>query len=73
MYGQRAAPYEALADFSRRLGRGPAPSELLPPLAEAVARGVGAAYARVTLDVPGRRGLIGRLAGRGRPRARLRD
>jgi len=58
VYGQRAAPYEALADFSRRLGRGPAPSELLPPLAEAVARGVGAAYARVSLDVPGAGGGV---------------
>jgi signal transduction histidine kinase len=57
VYGQRAAPYEALADFSRRLGHAPAPSDLLPPLAEAVARSVGAAFARVFLEVPGTAGL----------------
>lgn len=56
VYGRRAAPYEALADFSRRLGRAPAPSELLPTVAEAVARGVGAAHVRVTLDAPGAAG-----------------
>jgi signal transduction histidine kinase len=57
VYGQRAAPYEALADFGRRLAHSPAPSDLLPPLAEAVARSVGAAYARVFLDVPGTAGV----------------
>jgi signal transduction histidine kinase len=56
VYGSRAAPYEALAEFSRRLGRSPAPSDLLPALAEAVARSVGAARVRVTLDVPGTAG-----------------
>ena len=57
VYGQRAAPYEALADFSRRLGRSPAPSALLPSLAEAVARSIDAEHSRVTLDVPGTEGL----------------
>jgi signal transduction histidine kinase len=57
VYGQRAAPYEALADFSRRLAHSRAPADLLPPLAEAVARSAGAAYARVFLDVPGTAGL----------------
>jgi hypothetical protein len=57
VYGQRAAPYEALSEFSRRLGRSPAPSELLPPLAEAVAGSVGASRALVALDVPGTPGL----------------
>jgi signal transduction histidine kinase len=57
VYGRRAAPYEALADFSRRLAHSPASSDLLPRLAEAVARSVGAAYARVFLDVPGTSGL----------------
>jgi hypothetical protein len=52
VYGQRAAPYEALADFSRRLGGAPQPARLLPRLAEAVARGVGADHAWVSLDVP---------------------
>jgi hypothetical protein len=49
VYGQLAAPYEALAEFSRRLGRPLAPAELLPTLAEAVARSVGATRARVSL------------------------
>jgi len=52
VYGRRAAPYEALGEFSRRLGHSPAPAELLPALAEAVARSVGAGHARVALDLP---------------------
>jgi signal transduction histidine kinase len=52
VYGQRAAPYEALAEFSRRLGHSPAPAQLLPALAEAVAGSVGASQARVALDLP---------------------
>ncbi|HEU4424136.1 MAG TPA: hypothetical protein VFR67_16520, partial [Pilimelia sp.] len=57
VYGDRAVPYEALADLSRRLGRTPDPSDLLPELAQAVARSVGAASAWVRLDVPGTDGL----------------
>jgi hypothetical protein len=53
VYGQRAAPYEALAGFSRRLGRSAATSELLPALAAAVARSVGAEHSRVSLEVAG--------------------
>jgi signal transduction histidine kinase len=57
VYGDRAVPYEALADLNRRLGRTPAPSDLLPELAQAVARSVGAARTSVRLDVPGGDGL----------------
>jgi len=53
VYGPRAAPYEALAEFIRRLGRSPGTSELLPSLAEAVARSVGAEHSRVSLAVAG--------------------
>jgi hypothetical protein len=53
VYGPRAVPHEALAEFSRRLGRSPVPAEMLPTLAEAVARSIGAARVRVVLDVPG--------------------
>ena len=67
VYGQRAAPYEALAEFSRRLGRSLAPSEVLPALAEAVARSVGASHVRVTLDVPGTAGLSTAWPGDGDP------
>ena len=34
-YGTAAAPYEALTDFSRRLGSSPDPASLLPAVAEA--------------------------------------
>ncbi|RYP85714.1 hypothetical protein EKO23_11990 [Nocardioides guangzhouensis] len=52
-YGDRAQPYEALADFSRRLSEAPDPDDLLPAVAEAAARAVSARGARATLDVPG--------------------
>ena len=57
VYGRRAVPYEALADFSRRIGAAATPSELLPLFAEAAGRSVGARGARVHLDVPGTSGL----------------
>lgn len=37
-YGAAAIPYDALADFSRRLGNSPDPATLLPAVAEAAAR-----------------------------------
>jgi signal transduction histidine kinase len=49
-YGSRAAPYEALSRFSRRIGDAPSPDDLLPAVAEAVGRAVSAP-ARVTLEV----------------------
>jgi len=57
VYGERAVPYEALADFSRQIGAAASPSELLPLFAEAAARSVGARRARVHVDVPGTSGL----------------
>ena len=50
-YGSRAAPYDALSDFSRRLGESPSPDALLPSVAEAVGRAVSAHEVRVMLDV----------------------
>ncbi len=50
-FGDAAAPYEALADFSRRLGERPDPSALLPAVAEAAARAVSASRVRVSLHV----------------------
>ena len=50
-YGARAAPYDALSDFSRRLGESPAPEALLPAVAEAVGAAVSAHEVRVMLDV----------------------
>ena len=52
-YGARAQPYEALADFSRRLAAAPDPDDLLPAVAEAAARAVSGRGARASLDVPG--------------------
>jgi signal transduction histidine kinase len=51
-YGARAAPYEALADFSRRLGGSPAFETLLPAVAEATATAVLAEHVTVRLAVP---------------------
>ena len=53
VYGSRAAPYEALADFSERIGHGPAPGTLLPTIAAAAAGVVQAERARVRFDVEG--------------------
>ncbi|MEP7091289.1 MAG: hypothetical protein ABI776_14420, partial [Nocardioidaceae bacterium] len=50
-FGAAAAPYEALADFSRRLGKSPDPSTLLPAVAEAAALAVGASRAVAVLHL----------------------
>jgi hypothetical protein len=52
-YGNRAAPYEALADFSRRIGRSPAPGQLLPTIAAAAGEAVHADQVVVRLDGEG--------------------
>ena len=50
-FGAAAAPYEALADFSRRLGDRPEPEALLPAVAEAAAQAVNARRAVASLHV----------------------
>ena len=50
-FGTAAAPYEALADFSRRLGDSPVPDALLPSVAEAAGRAVNARQVVVKLHV----------------------
>jgi hypothetical protein len=52
-FGTAAVPYEALADFSRRLGDSPDPSALLPAVAEAATGAVGSRCATARLHVPG--------------------
>jgi hypothetical protein len=52
-YGDQAVPYEALAEFSRRLGESPAPDALLSSVAEAACDAVGAETATARLTVPG--------------------
>ena len=50
-FGAAAAPYEALADFSRQLGDRPDPAALLPAVAEAAAHAVNASRAVVSVHV----------------------
>jgi hypothetical protein len=50
-YGEAAAPYEALADFSRQLGDRRDPAILLPAVAEAAAHAVHARRAVVSVHV----------------------
>ena len=50
-FGASAVPYEALADFSRRIGESPDPANLLPAVAEAAANSVNASRAVATLWV----------------------
>jgi signal transduction histidine kinase len=52
-FGAAAAPYEALADFSRRLGDSPDPAALLPAVADAAAHAVNASRATAVLHVAG--------------------
>jgi len=52
VYGEQAAPYEALADLSRRLADSPSPEQLPARVAEAAGRAVGAARTRVRLGTP---------------------
>jgi signal transduction histidine kinase len=52
VYGKRATPYEVMADFSERMSETLAPNEVLLRMAEAAARGVGAAAARVGVNLP---------------------
>lgn len=52
VYGRRATPYEVMAGFSRRVGGMLSDDEVLPGMAEAAARGVGASVARVQVILP---------------------
>jgi hypothetical protein len=49
VYGKRATPYEVMADFSDRMAGALSADEVLPRMAEAAARGIGAKAARVRL------------------------
>ena len=49
VYGQRATPYEVLADFAGRMARSYAAEDLLPRMARILAEGTGAARADVWL------------------------
>lgn len=53
VYGARAAPYEALAEFSKRLQEAPGPEVLMGRVTEAVARAVGARHVATEVELPG--------------------
>jgi signal transduction histidine kinase len=53
VYGERAAPYEALTTLSRRLADSPSPDALPARVAEATGRAVGAAGVLAGLGRPG--------------------
>ena len=50
-FGAAAAPYDALADLSRRLGDSSDPADLLPAIADAAAHAVGARRVTVLLHL----------------------
>jgi signal transduction histidine kinase len=53
VYGKRATPYQVMAGFADQMAGTLSADEVLPQMAEAAARGVGAQAARVTLVLPG--------------------
>jgi signal transduction histidine kinase len=52
VYGERASPYEVMAEMSRRLAGATSPADVVSSIAESVARAVGAAHTRATLLLP---------------------
>ena len=56
VYGGRSTPYQVMAEFGDRIARIPSVDELLPDMAEAAGRGVGARVARVRMFLPGPEG-----------------
>ncbi len=53
VYGERATPYEVLAEFSDRMGTSFATEDVLPRMAQVLGEGTGAETARVWLLVGG--------------------
>jgi signal transduction histidine kinase len=53
VYGERATPYEVMAGFSARVADTVSTDEVLPQMAEAAGRGVGATAAAVRVRLPG--------------------
>lgn len=52
VYGKRATPYEVMSGFSHRMAGALSIEEVLPEMAEAAARGVGAVSSRVRVFLP---------------------
>jgi signal transduction histidine kinase len=53
VYGERATPYEVMAEFSGRLAGAISVEEILPRIAETTVKGVGAVAGQVTAYLPG--------------------
>lgn len=53
VYGERVTPYEAVTSFSHRMAESLSLDSVLPQMAEAAAKGVGAHRSRVKLLLPG--------------------
>jgi signal transduction histidine kinase len=53
VYGERATPYEVMADFGGRIASSLRIEDVLPEIAEVAARGIGAVRSRVLLYLPG--------------------
>ncbi len=53
VYGERATPYEVIAGFSERVADAVSTDRVLPQMAEAAGRGVGAVEASVRVRLPG--------------------
>ena len=53
VYGKRATPYEVMSGFTDRVGSAVSVEQVLPQMAAAAARGVGAEQVRVRLRLPG--------------------
>ena len=56
VYGGRSTPYQVMAEFGDRIAQIPSVDELLPDMAEAAGRGVGARATRVRMFLPGGEG-----------------
>ena len=53
VYGERATPYEVIAGFSERVADAVSTDRVLPQMAEAAGRGVGAAEVAIRVRLPG--------------------
>ena len=53
VYGERATPYEVMAGFSERVADTVSTDQVLPQMAAAAGRGVGAVEATVRVRLPG--------------------
>jgi signal transduction histidine kinase len=67
VYGQRATPYEVLADLTERIGNSVATEQLIPQMARAVGEGTGAKSAEVWLRMEGGLVLSASWPGNGEP------